>query len=388
MSPDTVHAYPLPPEERDGWIRLAARVEGLPGQPDTLWFDLEARHRDKIPDVADSFLLGLLFPAMEAHRALHVHGDVSHMLLRNMEHFQAMWSSFVPDRYSPIEMFADREVHPEPGDGPALLAFSGGLDSAYTARRHALGVLGRRTKNIEAGLMILGFDISRDRADYFDAAAEGSRAMLSSLGYDLWKLSTNFRDFKAHWFYAHGTGLAAALHCYAGGCSAAILAASNYHRGMRSIRPASRTGPAGSHALTDRYFSSPLMEMIHDGSETGRSAKTRLISEWPEGMAHLRVCWETPTPDSNCGVCSKCLLTKLAFMANGLLVPGSLTPAPTATQAATLRLEKSYHIRFARHLLELAAENGVAEDSVWSGLRSAVRRRQLRTLLSGLGLRI
>lgn len=389
MASTTVHAHPQPLQDRGEWVRLSARVEGLNEGPGTLWYELEPRHADRVPDVADPLVLGLLFPAMEARRPLHVHGPVSRTLLRNLDEFQALWSSFLPERYSPVEITADREVDPTPSPGsrPAIAAFSGGLDSAFTVQRHASGALGRRTRDLAAGVMILGFDIRLDQEDHFAGAADGARAMLDSLGLDLWRLRTNFRDFKARWFIAHGAGLASCLHCYAGGCSSALVASSNYHTGIRQVGGGARTPPAGSHLLTDHLLGSPLMEIVHDGAEVGRLEKARMVADWPEGMAHLRVCWETDTPDSNCGTCTKCILTKLAFMASGLRLPDTLATPPTAREIAALRLGPSYEMTFTRSLLEAAEANGLSNEPFAEALRGARRRARLRSVLARFGLR-
>lgn len=386
MSANQVHVHPLEPFEHEGWLRYSARVEGLPDLPESLWFDLDPAQGDMLTELADPFVLGLLFTVLSVQRPLHVHGNVSFGLLQNLEYFQATWHSWVKDRYRPVEISADAEVTPEPRGGHAISAFSGGLDSAYTVRRHALGAVGRRSLQLRAGVMILGFDIRLDQEDFFHRAAEGSRIMLESLDMELWKVRTNFRKFRANWFHAHGSGLAAVLHCFAGGCSKALVASSAYHSGHGRSRPPS-DNPVGSHVLTDPLFSSPLMEIIHDGAETGRAAKPVMIADWPEGMERLRVCWETATPDSNCGTCTKCIITKLAFLANGLPVPGSLSPPPTYQEIAGLRFAKSYQFRFCAMLLEIAEQNGLGGEYFCEAVRDALRKSRLREALSRLRIR-
>lgn len=210
--------------------------------------------------------------------------------------------------------------------------------------------------------------------------------MLDSLGMELWRVRTNYREFRTVWIRSHGAALGAALQCFAGGCSRALIASSAYTGSQGRRRPHASTSVNGSHVLTDPLFSSHLMEIIHDGSETPRSEKPPLIAEWPEGMAHVRVCWETDRPDSNCGRCDKCLLTSLAFMANGLPVPESLMPAPSPQDFAKLRLAKRHDLRFARRLVQLAAENGLGGEPQFDAVRGALRRQRLRALAGKLGL--
>ncbi len=379
MDTATVHVYPQEVFEHEGWLRLSARVEGLPNAPQTLWFDVEPKHGDLISELGDPFALGILFPALEAELPLHVHGRVSHGLLKNLEYFQAVWQTWLPDRYTPIELSADHEVGAGSVGKHAIAAFSGGLDSAYTVRRHALGMVGRRNLDLKAGLMVLGFDIALEKESSFEGAVEGSRIMLDSLGMELWRLRTNYRRFPADWFFSHGAALAACLHCYAGGCSKGLVASSAPTNSME--------GPIGSHVFTDPMLSSPAMEVIHDGGEESRSFKPLVIGDWPEGMAHLRVCWETDHPDSNCGICKKCVRTKIAFLVNGLPVPASLSPPPTHKQINALRFELDWEFRHARRLLRIAKQNGLGGEWYCTALRECVRRSSLRRLLSRVGMK-
>lgn len=377
-----IHVHPNPPYEREGWTRLSARVEGLGKGPDTLWFDVENERAHLLTELADPFVLGTLFLALESGMGLQIHGRVSFQLLRNLEYFQALWSAWMPNLYQPVPLAAEEEVRGvRREEGHSITAFSGGLDSAYTARRHALGTVGRRSEALKAGVMVLGFDIALEREEWFEGASAGSRAMLESLGIELWRMRTNYRAFRTIWIRSHGAGLAAALQCFAGGCSRALVASSAYTGSQGRRRPGSSRPVNGSHVLTDPLFSSHLMEIIHDGSETPRFAKPPLIADWPEGMAHLRVCWETDRPDSNCGHCDKCLLTGLAFMANGLPVPASLGATPTPRDLAKLRLAKPHEVRFAKRLLELAGENGEGATPAFDAVRSALRRRRLRAAM-------
>ena len=56
-------------------------------------------------------------------------------------------------------MRADQEVEGVPLNRDTLMLFSGGADSSFSVYRHHQGLLGRRSRRISAGLMVLGFDI-------------------------------------------------------------------------------------------------------------------------------------------------------------------------------------------------------------------------------------
>ena len=91
---------------------------------------------------------------------LIVHGEVSPSLLSNIDEFQEAWMCWLPARYSKIEIYADMEKEQSKADfNAAIVTFSGGADSCFTAWRHKKGTYGRLKQDIDAGLMIHGFDI-------------------------------------------------------------------------------------------------------------------------------------------------------------------------------------------------------------------------------------
>jgi len=97
-----------------------------------------------------------------------------------------------------------------------------------------------------------------------------------------------------------------------------------------SHRPTRRTPiwNRGYASLLDPLWSSDAVEIVHDGPNT-RIEKLRLLVQYPEIMARLRVCWEN-IGKYNCGLCEKCIRTMLALRALGIdrcaVFPDTLTP--------------------------------------------------------------
>jgi hypothetical protein len=62
-----------------------------------------------------------------------------------------------------------------------------------------------------------------------------------------------------------------------------------------------------------------------------RSTKVGLLAQNDVVRNHLRVCWRNPQNGVNCGVCEKCVRTRLALLAHGVPYTssfhGELTPA-------------------------------------------------------------
>ena len=73
-----------------------------------------------------------------------------------------------------------------------------------------------------------------------------------------------------------------------------------------------------------------------DGAVCNRTEKVAWLSQHAEECTdNLRVCWQGPELDRNCGFCEKCIRTKLNFWASGNAIPaafpGTLTPETVAS---------------------------------------------------------
>jgi hypothetical protein len=364
-----IRVFPEPPVPVDGRVVLGAHIEGLGTQPQRLWFSVEARHAPYLSSLADPFACALQLPAMRSGAALVIHGPVSHALLRNLEQFQQIWHTWAPSEVTPISMRADQEVESAPQSDNTLMLFSAGADSSFSVYRHHRGLVGRRSRRISAGLMVLGFDIPHFEVDEFRAAFENSRRMLESLGIDLWSMATNFRDVVGDWEPGHGTAIAACAHCFAGHFATALVASTS--------TAASLDSPWGSHVLTDRLLSSDRVRVVTDGEDVGKLDKVILLAEWPEAMRRLRVCWMSERRDRNCGECPKCVLTSLLFLANGLPLPSTLRrPAPERVRR--LPLHAAWEVRTIHGLLERASAVRVADQPWFLALPECLRWNEQR----------
>ena len=137
-------------------------------------------------------------------RAVRVHGQVSPSLLRNLEQYLSAWSAWKPERYGVVEIVAEteREREAPPAPAQAICGFSGGVDSSFTAFRHARGVTTGRPEPLRAGLMVHGFDIPLDEPEMYDRAVAKARRQLDSVGLEVIPLETNLREFEVEWLSA------------------------------------------------------------------------------------------------------------------------------------------------------------------------------------------
>jgi hypothetical protein len=143
--------------------------------------------------------------------------------------------------------------------------------------------------------------------------------------------------------------------------------------------PWSQLVPWGSHPLTDPSWSTESVEILHHGNEARRLDKLRRIADLPGALDLLRVC-PTNTVYS-CGVCEKCLRTRVSLRLLGLSSPrlpplddlGPIRRLPIRSEAYRLAWQES---------LEAAVEGGdrPLARAIAASLARFDARRALRSL--------
>jgi len=356
------HLWPENIVETEGQILVSAVVENQNQKRTNLWYRLGAEHRHLLTKTSDPFVVAMIFNAMRKSTDLYVHGQVSPSLLLNLEEFQAIWNCWLPNRYTKIEINADIE-QPQPKrkrSENSVMAFSGGVDSCFTAWRHHNGSCGRSRRNLRAAIMIHGFDIPLEEKNVFERAAKNSQKILTPLGIKLTSVATNFRDLDDYWNDAHAAGLASCLMLLQEGYEIGLIASSPPYNNI-SIAP-----PWGSNPITDRLLSNDTFEIIHDGAAFTRAEKIRAISNWPQALRYLRVCWEGEEKDRNCCRCEKCIRTILNFRVIGLALPACFEQDITDSQIAAVRGLNAQHLFDYKKMLSNAKAAGICDSWVTS----------------------
>jgi hypothetical protein len=301
-------------DEKDGAATTRRlRVEGGPFPE--IWVRVPAPHDAQLGEQADWAAILLVFTAMRARRPLAVHGTVSPSLLRNLDEFQAAWSSWSPELYSHVEISADVEREALPAREPerAVAAFSGGVDALYTALRHQRGLVGRRSRPIGAGVMIHGYDIPANDEAMFRPAFERAERLGGDLGFPVIPVATNYRVVEPQWEHVHIAAVTACLHLFQPSYGVGLVGSSEPY--------VSLVLPWSSNPVTDHLLSSDRFRIVHDGAESDRVKKLEALVSWPAAAGQMLVCWE-PTPDGrNCCRCNKCVRTILNFRVLGLPRP-------------------------------------------------------------------
>ena len=363
------HLWLEEPIEADDSTTVSVTIESHDQSRTRLWYRVPSKYASLISPSCDPFVVATLMLAMSLSTDVVVHGEVSPSLLRNLEEFQAAWICWCPQKYQKIEIQAEVEceqpiVTPEE---KAIAAFSGGVDSCFTVFRHKNGHYGRLTRNLQAGLMVHGFDIPLAQKQVFERAAEKSRAMLASLGVELIPMATNFRELGQDWEDVFGAAVASTLMLLRGGYTVGLLPSSYTYQSLFL--------PWGSNPLTDPLLSSNTFQIIHDGTAFKRIEKIQELIHFPAALQGLRVCWEGERLDRNCGHCEKCIRTILGFRVMGISLPTCFEQDVTNQQILDIKTSKKSQVTYFEEILHLAIAGGIS-DSWVSALEQCVERNQ------------
>lgn len=325
-------------------VRLTGELAYSERWREPLWFEVPTDLNGALTPLADPFLLACLMQAMQRGRDLRVEGaGVSPGLLGNIDAIQRFVSGWWPECYRPIRVMADSAAPPQGVPERLVLAFSGGVDSCYTAWRHHHRMGPTPYLEIDAGVMVHGFDIPLGREADFARAFARSEAILASIGLPLLKIVTNLRVMPHIWEHTHGISRAAALSALGAGYSRGMWA-SCYEREDLLGRL-----KLGAHPDLDPLFSGSSFRLLHDSAGISKQEKVAAIKNWPEACRDLRVCWMNPDHAENCGRCEKCIRTILYFRSEGVFP--SCFPCDVSDEAL-----RGLHRRLGRHALALAYE--------------------------------
>jgi hypothetical protein len=303
--------------------------------------------------VYDFAVVAAIFIALREGRPIHVEGPVTESLLRNLEEFQEAWAMWRRS-YKCVGITADQILPPPPPQPrKGVFAASGGVDATFALLRHHSGHAGLRTARPVCAMMVHGFDIPLTKRDAFDRAHRGVAAMTSALGIPLATVRTNWREVACkNWLMEYYSALSSCLHLFHGLANVGVAGAGEDYAHL--------VFPWASNPVTNHLLSGGGFEVHTEGGGFDRTARVRLICDYPEIASKLRVCWEGPITGENCGRCEKCVRTMLNFMAIKQ-EPLCFSGKPTHAQILGLTARNPIQLAFLREILANARKNGVRE---------------------------
>lgn len=320
-----------------------------------LWYQFDKNITPPDDTDCDSYLLGILMDAMKEGRDIIVKGKVSKELLSNLVEYQLAWRKWVPNVYVPVNIDADIIKNDQnPLDG-AVCAFSGGVDACFSVWRHSKENCSYRSQKIKISSLVHGFDIPLHEESSFSNALRRANDTLKDICISLEPIKTNYRKISnVNWEHACACALIATLSNFKKIVGTCIVGSSEPYDSLII--------PWGSSPITDHLLSSNDFRVIHDGASHSRIEKVREISSWKAGVENLRVCWQGPLKDRNCGQCEKCVRTKLNFLATGSDIPNCFPRSDIIADIKRIRLKKKLHRNEWQLIYNYAVKNGIKSE--------------------------
>jgi hypothetical protein len=349
----------------------------------TIWWDFDGEGLPSTLQRDDVVPASLIFQAMHRGVNLHVEGRVSRDLLDRLDTFQDVWTLWRPDLYRKIAVTATQEVDVPRRDpariDSAVCAFSGGVDGTATAWRHHSGAAGRNSRKLKAGVLIAGFDIPLAATDAWDVVSKNAAAAMADIGVPLCRVRTNWRAAVCvDWEMEYTVGVTSCLRHWEDDVGALLMGSAEEYTRLIT--------PWGSHPLPMMYLAGQDTTIVYDGGEMSRTAKVGLISQWPVAYDALRVCWQGEVTGLNCGVCEKCIRTKLNAIAAGVREPRALAGRPTLADLRAIRRLNGAQEALMQEIVAVAADNGVDDPLMAAAAQviTRVRRRRKAAALKRL----
>ena len=281
---------------------------------DNKTFDIEIEYPSLSVNNYDFAVWPLLLYAMKHGLPIEIDEPVSADLQFNVDILKSFLSRH--QKLVPIEVRPTRPLPVARGYLPGnIIPFSGGVDSCFTLLYHHFEL----RRKIDLAMMVKGLDLSDERE--FALACDRNRSILSLTGTASIQLRTNIRErFKpAGWKLHSDFVLAGFLHLFHTLCGHAFISGEG-DAGLLAVRECFET-PFLNERLFFLFGNDTMLIQNFEGANHTKTQKVAFIARFPEIRTYLRVCWES-RHHSNCGHCTKCIMTQLAFIA----VIGSVPP--------------------------------------------------------------
>lgn len=385
-------------ESSGGRTRVAADVvwetRNAPSQ--TLIIETSDAFDSDLEPSPDGFLLALLPIAQwEGEQRILIEGRVctrlSDGLVSAMGLFQMWWPRCEPLCIEATEGFAPTV----PRDQRRAASFlSGGIDALALLRMNRLDYPVDHPGHIRDCILLFGmntYDLDGtaaprpERLAAFDENTRRMAALTDSVGATLIPIHTNIRSFYTEYRgwarIGFGAGMVGIGHCLSRRISRIEIASAGV--GVKHDL-------VGSHPSLDHCFSTEAVTAYHAQTALSRFEKTRIVAEWPDGLAVVRTCFYRTIPEPghiNCGQCEKCIRTMLTLLALGKLEGAGAFPFDDLTpeHIEPLLIERDQDIMYYEQIIVPLIAAG-RSDLVAPVRRKIVeyRRRQRRNRVVSL----
>lgn len=361
--PHILRIYP-PEQLAPNHAILRAILQTESGESFSQYMDIEASMEVTIneDDLQDAWSIFFIHKMMETGGDVSLQGPgrLSASLLINLDRYAEAWNRWMPEVFHRITLSSDsmRDDAVIPQLPETISCFSGGLDASFTAYRHKKGLAGAQTLNLTACVMFQGADIGEHNQIHFNKAFEKASSLLEDIGIsEFYRIRTNFRELKTDYEMTYHTMLMGGMRAFTSRFGYFMVASEGSYDSFAY--------PWASNPITDHYLGSHGKMAITDGMGHDRTEKAATVSNWDRAMSLLRCCWEGEDQSGNCGVCTKCRLTIMNFMAVGVPRNQILCMPQNAMNEdiSDIQFDRPFRILYAQEILKHAKAHGLEKDS-------------------------
>lgn len=334
----------------DGTRRTLRLTETTDGRPVEVYFDFLGETFPE-PHVLDGFVNAIIFYAMGSKQDIIVDGQMTRSSLLNLATFQEAWCRWRPDLYQRIRI-DPLSITDEPprAQAQSIAAFSGGADAIFTALRHAGDQFA-----LNSVMLVHGFDIPLNRPDQFSRLVERVQPFLHRLNLRPRIVRTNIAELRIQsWLDSFMAQISCCLHAYSHEFRYGLTGGGEPYDEL--------VLPWGQNPCTDYLLSGDCLSIVHDGAAFSRTEKIAIIGRDPVATKAIKVCWDAPDLSTNCGICEKCVRTRLNFKAVGIENPPCFAGEITPDQIRRIRFSNDSQRAGFRSILDYADRHALSGD--------------------------
>jgi hypothetical protein len=337
----------------------------------------------RAPRTLDFAAVALAQYAASRGTDLHLEGPVSAAQLERLDEYLQIWSVWRPGLYRRVGITADEETADSAGDdrAGAVMGYSGGVDASFALAAHATSSLGRLTRDVDLGVLVVGWDLRHGDEAAVRRARETAQRSLSAYGAGTAVVTTNWQqEFCASWFMSFTSGLAAVLQTFSESHSSAVHATDHSYRDELGLPP------YGSSMVVNHLLGRPGFPLVSTGGTHRRTERLAFLADHPVLLDGLRVCFREGAGGGNCGHCQKCVRTQLELRVLGLPSEVAFPSPMTVEDLFAARTNNPAVLLHFEEILELMAFDDELRGPVRQWVRRQRQRRQRRQqVTAGLG---
>ena len=246
--------------------------------------------------------------AMQRGLNIRIRHPIDPLAVENARHLVNIWSRWAPEEFRWIDIVAEELTAQATAATSRLYFFSGGLDS------HSMLVRTGSFSPHDHALTILGLDYKEGDSKFQDLLRK-TDPTLTAFGLGRLIVRTNAARVLRNLRLNHGFVLASAGFLLSDRFASCHLSADGNSEDEFLVFP------WGTNSVTNKLFKASGYSLITECLDEGRSAKISRMMKNPSFLPNLTFCSDSRFRPDNCGVCGKCVRTKLSFLVMAGRVP-------------------------------------------------------------------